>query len=299
MQFLIAVRQQLGLGLSGLCAPLSSTTLTCTACRNQAPLNDGGFHVLYSCPSHRASRNHRHAGVQRACENLAKLTNMQVSQYAPNVTPRAPANAQSQTTQRTGKQEFGDWSVTDPTTGTTLVLDNTVSCPFTDEARKLGQQQRKSGEPKRWGHSAHYALAEDRRRTKFVRKHQGCVARGQLFLPFVNLSNGAFVPQDPTTLQVHTNAATKFFGAPLAGNLGRTGARPRSVEEGLIRRWSRRACDTENGGKGVYDATLSLDRAAGLLTMHTYRVIAHSAIRCSAAAALHAIRFNTAITLQC
>ena len=280
-------------------APLGGTTLTCAACKNQAPLADGGFHLLYSCPSHRGGRNRRHAGIQRACEDLAKLTNLQVSRLAPNVTPQLPpANAQSQTTQRPGKQEFGDWSVTDPETGTTVVLDNTVSCPFTDEARTLGQNPRVPGEAQRQGHSAHYALATNRRRTKFLKKNQGCVDRGQMFLPFFNLSNGAFVPQDPTTLQVHTDAATKLFGTPLAAVLGRTGTRPRSVEEGLIRRWARQACDTENGGKGAFDATLSVPRAAGLFTMHTHRVIAHAAIRNSAAAALHAIRNNVAVTLQ-
>ena len=66
----------------------------------------------------------------------------------------------------------------------------------------------------------------------------------------------------------------------------------------LIRRWARQACDTENGGKGAFDATLSVPRAAGLFTMHTHRVIAHAAIRNSAAAALHAIRNNVAVTLQ-
>ena len=119
-----------------------------------------------------------------------------------------------------------------------------------------------------------------------------------MFLPFFNLSNGAFVPQDPTTLQVHTDAATKLFGTPLAAVLGRSGTRPRSVEEGLIRRWARQACDTENGGKGAFDATLSVPRAAGLFTMHTHRVIAHAAIRSSAEAVLHAIRNNAAVTLR-
>ena len=134
-----------------------------------------------------------------------------------------------------------------------------------------------------------YAIATERRKIKYDLKGPGCAQRDILFLPIINTSAGGFVPQDPVTLPVHTEAAERYFGSKLAGALGRVGTRPRSVEEGLIRRWSRRVADVPGGGKGVFDATLSTDRAAGLLTAYTYRAIAHVALRATANAAAHAI----------
>ena len=46
------------------------------------------------------------------------------------------------------------------------------------------------------------------------------------------------------------------------------------------------------GGKGVFDATLCVDRAAGLMVAHTHRAIAFAAINASSNAALVAIRKN-------
>ena len=85
---------------------------------------------------------------------------------------------------------------------------------------------------------------------------------------------------------MHTAAASESNLAQGSWQL----TRPRSIEEGIIRRWSRKVADIEDGGKGVFDATLSVDKAAGLLTMHTHRRIAYSALRTSADAALVAIQ---------
>jgi len=193
---------------------------------------------------------------------------------------------------RSGKQEFGDWGFYDDKSGTTVVLDNTNICLFTAAARKIASQAQAPGELRRPGHPAAYAAATARRKTKFEAKATGCDQRGQIFLPLINTHAGGFIPQDPATLPVHTEAAKRYFGAALAKTLGRVGTRPRSIEEGLIRRWSRQVADVEEGGKGVFDATLCVDRAAGLMTSHTHRAIAHAAIRASANAALKAIRKN-------
>lgn len=84
-----------------------------------------------------------------------------------------------------------------------------------------------------------------------------------------------------------------MFGNSLAQTLGRVGTRPRSIEEGLIRRWARGAVDVKDaGGKGVFDATLCVDRAAGLMVAHTHRAIAFAAINASSNAALVAIKKN-------
>lgn len=123
-------------------------------------------------------------------------------------------------------------------------------------------------------------------------KAQGCHDRDQIFLPLINTSSGAFVPQDPATLKVYTEEVQKVFGTAAQKALGSVGSRPRSVEEGLIRRWSRRCADIGSNGKGVFDTTLSVTSAAGLMVAHTHRVIAHAALKFTADAVLDAIKAN-------
>ena len=109
-------------------------------------------------------------------------------------------------------------------------------------------------------------------------------------MPLINTHAGAFVPQDPKALKLHVDAVKRIFGS--SNQLGRTGSRPRSCEEVIIRRWSRKVADVDDGGKGIFDASMSVDRAAGLLVAHTHRRIAHAALRNSANAAIHAIKRN-------
>ena len=102
----------------------------------------------------------------------------------------------------------------------------------------------------------------------------------------------AFVPQDPATLNAYTDEVTKVFGSAFRQALGRVGSRPRSVEEGLIRRWSRRCADLDAGGKGVFNTTRSVTGAAGLMVSHTHRVIAHAALKFTADAVQYAVKRN-------
>ena len=109
-----------------------------------------------------------------------------------------------------------------------------------------------------------------------------------------------FASQQHNILRMHTwqtiktVEAKKIFGDNLAKKLGRVGTRPRSVEEGLIRRWSRKAADVEESGKGIYDATMALCPAAGLVTMHTHRQLAAAAIRFTGRAVLQTLLVNSA-----
>ena len=221
----------------------------------------------------------------------ASGVNTTTSRLVPNVTRKSlPSDATSSQQSHTGKQEFGDWQVYDDDTASTIVFDNSNTGTYTDAARRDARKPAAKGEPARPGHPAVYATAVARRKLKIERKLKGCGQR--LFLPTINTHTGAFVPQDPRALPKYTEQAKKVFGDALATRLGRVGSRPRSVEEGLIRRWSRKAADTDEGGKGVFDATLAVDRAAGLLTQHTYRAIAYAACRTSANAVLRAVRAN-------
>ena len=48
----------------------------------------------------------------------------------------------------------------------------------------------------------------------------------------------------------------------------------------------------EAGGKGVFDTTLTVKGATGLMVSHTHRVISHSALKFTADAVLFAVRSN-------
>ena len=71
-----------------------------------------------------------------------------------------------------------------------------------------------------------------------------------------------------------------------------SGGNTRPAEFALIRRWARRVADDKRGGKGTFDATLSIDGAAGLLVSSTLRKIAFAAIRASANSAIYAAHKN-------
>ena len=108
-------------------------------------------------------------------------------------------------------------------------------------------------------------------------------------MPLINAHNGSFQPTQLSHHDEYKDATSKLFDAD---DLGKKNPRPRSTEEALIRKWSRKVADVEEGGKGVYDSTLSINSAAGIHVIHTHRRIAFSAIQSSANAAIHVIRKN-------
>jgi len=281
-EFQISARLQLGAGLYGL-VDTPPPQAKC-ACKSHSPLDRGLFHILHSCHLHQGNRNRRHAAVQRAYEDLVRRAGLTVNRLAPEVTPLQRSSQNN--AQRCGKKEFGDWKAHDDDAGAEIVFDNTCCGPFTDAALKAGNKGSRKGWP------GLYSTATDRRKTKMDKKAQGCHDRDQIFLPFINTSSGAFVPQDPTTLDCYMDEVKKVFSDGFRQVLGRVGTRPRSVEEGLIRRWARRSADVEAGGKGVFDTTLTVKGAAGLMVSHTHRVISHSALKFTADAVLFAVRRN-------
>ena len=66
----------------------------------------------------------------------------------------------------------------------------------------------------------------------------------------------------------------------------------RPPEVSLIRRWARRVADVKEGGKGVFDATLAVDSAAGLMVSSVYKQISFAATRESSNAVILAIHHN-------
>ena len=298
LQFLIAVRQQFGLGLDGLIDTVDtiSTHQKCNACKNQT--DSQGFHLLYSCHAQQADRSKRHGAIQRAYETLARRTGQSVSRQgnAPNVTvassaivphaaPTSSTEAHPTNTSSAQKREYADWTVHDNHVGATIVFDNTNIGTFTQSTRNANPLSKH-------GHPSLTHAARQRRHAKYQAKNQGCLEREQIFLPLINTHAGGFIPQTSAQLEAHATAIAKIYGSDFKAKIGCTGDRPRSIEEALIRRWSRLVADTEKGGTGIYDATLTVTRAAGLLTLHTHRSIAYAAIRGSAQGAVHAIRRN-------
>jgi len=289
-EFQISARLQLGAGLYGLVE--TPPPQTKCACRNRSslgPFDPGLFHILHSCHLHQGNRNRRHAAVQRAYEDLVRRAGLTVNRLAPEVTPLQRSSQNN--AQRCGKKEFGDWKAHDDEVDAEIVFDNTCCGPFTVSALKAGNKGHHNGLPCR-GWPGLYSTATERRKIKMDAKAQGCHDREQIFLPLINTSSGAFVPHDPTTLKCYTDEVKRVFGDGFRQVLGRVGTRPRSVEEGLIRRWARRSADVEAGGKGVFDTTLTVKGAAGLMVSHTHRVISHSALKFTADAVLFAVRSN-------
>ena len=56
--------------------------------------------------------------------------------------------------------------------------------------------------------------------------------------------------------------------------------------------WARRVADVKEGGKGVFDATLAVDSAAGLMVSSVYKQISFAATRESSNAVILAIHHN-------
>ena len=80
--------------------------------------------------------------------------------------------------------------------------------------------------------------------------------------------------------------------------LGKHGDRPLSFEEHTIRKWSRSAADTKEGGYGVFDTTLGLEQAAGLITSQVHTTIAYTAIKHSCDAVIESLRDTSVNVFQ-
>ena len=140
-----------------------------------------------------------------------------------------------------------------------------------------------------FGQSTLGPAATECRGVKYDRKGPGCKDRGQLLLPLVNTFLGAFIATGGGELAEHTKTVASMFSRE---DIIISGGNTRPAEFALIRRWARRVADDKRGGKGTFDATLSIDGAAGLLVSSTLRKIAFAAIRASANSAIYASHKN-------
>ena len=238
------------------------------------------MHLLYSCSLHRGPRSRRHAQVQRVYEQIAQQAGLTVSKDAPDVTPIAEQHTNH-------KKEYGDWSVYDSKIGKTVIFDNSCFNPHTQHAKKLAHKQ--CGEEKFFGQSALIPAAGERRRVKHEQKGAGCIDRGQLFLPLINSSAGAFIHVAEQTSSAQGDHQEQLFDS---ADTGAGAHHKRPPEVALIRRWARRVADVKEGGKGVFDATLAVDSAAGLMVSSIYKQIAFAATRESSNAVILAIHRN-------
>ena len=217
---------------------------------------------------------------------LAKHTGASVTGNAPDVTPYNNTNHNNVGVN--GRQRvFADFSVTSG--GITVTYDPTVFSPFTVSAREEAQRPRMHGENRCIGHSALHPEATCKRRGKYIDKLEGTIDRGSQFAPITHARNGAFIPQDTEILGVHSDMLLKLLQTT---KLGKHGDRPLSFEEHTIRKWARKAADTKDSGYGIFDTTMELKPAAGLITSHVYSKIAFTSIKHSCDAVIDALHDN-------
>lgn len=278
LQFLIATRIQLGLGMEGVLHIPPQASPYCSECPRSRLMDQ--FHVIHGCAAHRASINKRHNEIQQVYIDLAEKTGATIFSNAPNVTPTQGPNEPEHSA-------FADFSVSH--NGMAIIFDPTLFSPFKSSARTDAQQATVHGERPSKGQPAQFIAATGRRRKKYIEKRAGATERGCPFSPIVHTQNDAFIPQDPKLLRAHQNMIEQVANQ---SSFGKHGSRPISYEEHIIRKWSRAATDTKSGGMGLYDTTLSLDRAAGLVTAHTFRQLAFNAIKHTTNAVVDSIRAN-------
>lgn len=169
-----------------------------------------------------------------------------------------------------------------------LIIDITLASPFTHTA--YNEAPNATNMPP--GPPTLPYIAQQRRHQKVHSKAPGCGSTP--FLPFYLTATGVFTPQDLTTLPAYTQQGAHVFGTPMtqASLGGMIGDRPRSLDEALLRRWSRRAADSAKGGTGTFDATLPPALAASRIVSHFYRQLAFDATRATAIGIADAIRSN-------
>ena len=273
--FHVATRLFFGIGIGGLTDPLPPQS----QCQHNGcvkPMDAQGFHLLHSCYAIQAARSRRHQCVQRTVKELLHHTNLAVSDATPNVT-----------TPNNNTNSFADVKISDPTAGASLIIDISLASPFTTNAYKAAPTTTavQPGPPT----VAH--IAELRRKTKVQTKAPGCGTHP--FLPFYLTATGAFTPHDLSTLPPYNHQLAKVFGTATQASLGgKVGTRPRSTEEALLRRWSRRAADFKKGGTGTFDITLPQSAAAAQILTHFYRKLAYDATRTTADGIVTAIQLN-------
>jgi hypothetical protein len=275
-EFQIAARLFLGIGLDGLVKLTPQAQCHHAHCKK--PVDRAGIHLLHRCHLLQPLRTHRHNRLQSICKDLLRNTDLQVSEYTPNVTANPNSNTQA----------FADIKVHDRRTGSSVVIDFTIASVHTQESynRSPGVTKLPQGPP------TAYHIANHRRVQKIKTKQPGC--GNTPFLPFVTTAVGAFIPQDLHASELFNSQAQRVFQAPLTNKSfgGRVGTRPRSPEEALLRKWSRRAADRTTNGTGIFDATLTPSSAGALIVSHYYKRIHHELVSTTAQGVINAIGRN-------
>ena len=276
--FQIAARVFFGIGMDGLLLnstnSMPSTETSCTDPHCHKPVDANGIHLLHSCCHLKAARSRRHNRLQSQCKHLLAHTDLVVSDYTPSTTQH-----------QDNHRSFADLEIYDTTTRSALIIDFTVAAPFTKESYTLAPKARDISH----GPPQAYYVAAHRRTQKIIAKQPGCAPTP--FMPFVTTCTGAFVPHDTTRNSDEFNSeASKVFGTPLTQQSfgGRVNSRPRSPEEALLRRWSRRAAQHT----GTFDATLSPQHASSIIVSHYYKRIHHAVTIAHVDGILHGITAN-------
>jgi len=274
-EWLVAARQQLGIGLGGLAGRLAAPGTRCN-CHDNAVTDHFTDQHFRGCPHGQARRSTAHKNIQNTFLDLARKGNFTIGNR--NIT--CPTSH--------GAKEM-DVVLHDPNSALTFHIDfrrtDSHCKTYQDAATTTYNARPRTFKSATAAKADTYAAESD---------HLNAI-----LTPFCVDSNGGYCPRD-----ANYNPAGKLNPTVLINQLfknGKTGPpgatmMHHSTEEGLVQLLASQAADVEAGGQGAYDQTLPIHTATAMFASQTHRLIAYHAIRGSAQSALRSLvrstRFN-------
>ena len=272
IEYLVAVRQQLGFGNDGLIdrPSESETGELCRACKQPSAIVEPkrGQHIMSGCHSGQGERSRAHT---RIIKIVTDLTGQAGISYIKEMQIQVPGRR---------KPQRIDVVIND--------VDNNVR--YWVDVTKIHEMAKTNQEKAPAGTSpAVHACNTRRISTKTGVYHAEAVAQHATLMPFVVGSHGAFYPLDTTHAQGGHDPAKihkAIFGSKGPPN-PRGGKVTLAAEEGMIRNIANRVV---SNGSGAFDAELGSFQAAGQIINQVYQRIAYEAIRGAARAAITAMK---------
>ena len=298
-EWLVAIRKQLGLGMGGLLGRTHTDAGHCS-CNARSPHEfEGVFDQHWAsggCGYAYGGNATRHCQVQEVLYELQRnadagaAESYDVTNYEDSPTTRSNRNRKNNENSAMdivikdsifNQQVWVDVTVTD-TTG----KSNQARAPGDAAAvLRLAHNHKTNEKAKDYAHIADHTNRNALLVTFPCDTHGNFQELDQEFAPVpraaLNLGDQPYRATDPKLI------CKKLFedGAPPV-----RGGSVLSKEEGLVIALARRATLRGGKGMGAFDQTLFDSAAAGMVSAHTYRNIAHTCIRFSAKATIQAMK---------
>ena len=271
IEYLTAVRQQLGFGHEGLGdrPSTSGTGELCRACKTAGAIVEPkrSQHIMAGCHSGQGERSRVHNKIIKIVTDLAGQARISFTKEMPIQVPgrKAPQRI--------------DVVLND--------VDNNVR--YWVDVTKIHEMGKTSQEKAPIGTSPAIHACNTRISTKTGVYHAEAKAQNATLMPFVVGSHGAFYPLDLSHVQGGHDPAKihkAIFGSKGPPN-PRGGKVTLASEEGLIRNLANRVI---SDGSGAFDAELGHFQAAGQIISQTHQLIAFEATRGASRAAIAAMK---------